>query len=106
MALSVCGLESTDEQSIGTWTSEAIPVLTEQLGRIHYIVNETGTEANVSVQYATSSDGLAFSGFTMYAEDDLSSANHQIRINRYRLRRSNSCGHQRSNAIDTRSNLW
>ena len=82
MALSVCGLESTDGQSIGTWTSEAIPVPAEQsFGRIHYVVNETGTEANVSVQYATSFDGLAFSGFTMYAEDDLSSAEYiKIRI--------------------------
>ncbi|MGB1659284.1 MAG: hypothetical protein ACPHHS_02180, partial [Candidatus Poseidoniaceae archaeon] len=80
--LSVCGLESTDGQSIGTWTSGAIPVPAEQsFGRIHYVVNETGTEANVSVQYATSSDGLAFSGFTMYAEDDLSSAEYiKIRI--------------------------
>ena len=31
----------------------------QSFGRIHFVVNESGTEANVSVQYATSSDGIA-----------------------------------------------
>ena len=62
IGLSICGLESSDGQTIGTWTSEPIEVPSDQsFGRIHYIVNETGTEGNVSVQYATSSDGIAFS---------------------------------------------
>ena len=72
MSLSVCGLESNDGQTIGTWTSEAIAVPAEQaFGRIHYVVNETGTEGNVSVQYATSTDGIAFSSYTMFAGDVL-----------------------------------
>ena len=67
IGLSICGLESSDGQTIGTWTSEPIEVPSDQsFGRIHYIVNETGTEGNVSVQYATSSDGFAFSSFSMY----------------------------------------
>ena len=72
MSLSVCGLESNDGQTIGTWTSAAMAVPAEQaFGRIHYVVNETGTEGNVSVQYATSTDGIAFSSYTMFAGDVL-----------------------------------
>ena len=72
MSLSICGLESNDGQTIGTWTSEAISVPAEQsFGRIHYVVNETGTEGNVSIQYATSTDGIAFSSYTMFAGDVL-----------------------------------
>ena len=75
MSLSVCGLESIDGQSIGTWTSPPIEAPPEQsLGRIHYVVNESGTEGNVSVQYATSNDGVSFSSFSMYAGEAISSA--------------------------------
>ena len=82
MTLSVCGLESNDGQSIGTWTSEPIVVPSEQsFGRIHFTVNESGTEANVSVQYATSSDGVAFSSFGMYSGDALPDEDYiQVRI--------------------------
>ena len=82
MSLSVCGLESNDGQTIGTWTSEPILVPTEQsFGRIHYTVNESGTEANVSVQYATSSDGITFSSFAMYSGDALPSVDYlQVRV--------------------------
>ena len=67
MSLSTCGLESSDGQTMGTWTSEPIEVPAEQsFGRIHYHVNESGTEVNVSVQYATSQDGIAFDGFVLY----------------------------------------
>ena len=60
MALSICGLESSDGASIGTWTSTPMSVPSEQsFGRIHFVVNESGTEANVSVQYATSKIGRA-----------------------------------------------
>ena len=53
----------------------------QSFGRIHFVVNESGTEANVSVQYATSSDGIAFSGFSMYSGDALPSADYiKIRI--------------------------
>ena len=82
MALSICGLESSDGASIGTWTSTPMSVPSEQsFGRIHFVVNESGTEANVSVQYATSSDGIAFSGFSMYSGDALPSADYiKVRI--------------------------
>ena len=72
MSLSICGLESNDGQTIGTWTSEPIVVPAGQsFGRIHFNVNESGTEANVTVQYATSSDGIAFGSYSMYSEDVL-----------------------------------
>ena len=82
MALSICGLESSDGSSIGTWTSAPMAVPSEQsFGRIHFVVNESGTEANVSVQYATSSDGIAFSSFSMYSGDALPSADYiKVRI--------------------------
>ena len=67
IGLSICGLESIDGQTIGTWTSEPVAVPPEQsFGRIHYTVNTTGTEGNVSVQYATSTDGVSFSSFSSY----------------------------------------
>lgn len=72
MSLSICGLESNDGQTIGTWTSEPIMAPAAQsLGRIHFTVNESGTEDNVSVQYATSSDGIAFGSYSMYSGDVL-----------------------------------
>ena len=82
IALSICGLESSDGSSIGTWTSAPMAVPAEQsFGRIHFVVNESGTEANVSVQYATSSDGIAYSGFSMYSGDALPSAGYiKVRI--------------------------
>ena len=82
MALSICGLESSDGSTIGTWTSAPMAVPAEQsFGRLHFVVNESGTEANVSVQYATSSDGIAFSAFSMYSGDALPSADYvKVRI--------------------------
>ena len=82
MALSICGLESSDGESIGTWTSAPMLVPAEQsFGRIHYVVNESGTEGNVSVQYATSSDGIAFSSFSMYSGDMLPTTDYiKVRI--------------------------
>ena len=72
MSLSVCGLESTDTSTIGSWTSAALQRPAEQyFGRIHFDVNESGTEGNVSVQYATSADGESFSAFTMHNTDAL-----------------------------------
>lgn len=72
MSFSNCGLESIDAQTIGTWTSEPVMVPAGQsFGRIHFTVNETGTEDNVSVQYATSSDGIAFGSYSMYSGDVL-----------------------------------
>ena len=72
MSLSVCGLESTDTSTIGSWTSAALQRPAEQyFGRIHFDVNESGTEGNVSVQYATSADGESFSAFAMHNTDAL-----------------------------------
>lgn len=72
MSLSVCGLESTDTSPIGSWTSAALQRPAEQyFGRIHFDVNESGTEGNVSVQYATSTDGESFSDFAMHNTDAL-----------------------------------
>ena len=72
MSLSVCGLESTDTSTIGSWTSTALQRPAEQyFGRIHFDVNESGTEGNVSVQYATSADGESFSAFAMHNTDAL-----------------------------------
>ena len=72
MSLSVCGLESTDTSTIGSWTSAALQRPAEQyFGRIHFDVNESGTEGNVSVQYATSTDGESFSDFAMHNTDAL-----------------------------------
>ena len=72
MSLSVCGLESTDTSTIGSWTSAALQRPAEQyFGRIHFDVNESGTEGNVSVQYATSADGESFSDFAMHNTDAL-----------------------------------
>ena len=72
MSLSVCGLESTDTSTIGSWTSAALQRPSEQyFGRIHFDVNESGTEGNVSVQYATSADGESFSAFAMHNTDAL-----------------------------------
>ena len=72
MSLSVCGLESTDTSTIGSWTSAALQRPAEQyFGRIHFDVNESGTEGNVSVQYATSADGEFFSAFAMHNTDAL-----------------------------------
>lgn len=72
MSLSVCGLESTDVSTIGSWTSAAIQRPAEQyFGRIHFDVNETGTEGNVSVHYATSEDGQSFSAFGVQDTDAL-----------------------------------
>ena len=82
MSLSICGLESNDGQTIGTWTSEPIEVPADQsFGRIHYVVNESGTEGNVSVQYATSSDGVSFTEFAMYNDGVLSGVDFiQVRV--------------------------
>ena len=72
MSLSVCGLESTDASTIGSWTSAALQRPAEQyFGRIHFDVNETGTEGNVSVHYATSEDGQSFSAFGVQDTDAL-----------------------------------
>ena len=72
MSLSVCGLESTDMSTIGSWTSAALQRPAEQyFGRIHFDVNETGTEGNVSVHYATSEDGQSFSAFGVQDTDAL-----------------------------------
>ena len=82
MSLSVCGLESTDMTTIGSWTSEVLQRPAEQyFGRIHFDVNETGTESNVSVQYATSVDGESFTGFTIHNTDALPAAEYlKVRI--------------------------
>ena len=72
MSLSVCGLESTDVSTIGSWTSAVLQRPAEQyFGRIHFDVNETGTEGNVSVHYATSEDGQSFSAFGVQDTDAL-----------------------------------
>ena len=72
MSLSVCGLESTDMDTIGSWTSAVLQRPAEQyFGRIHFDVNETGTEGNVSVHYATSVDGQTFSAFGVQDTDAL-----------------------------------
>ena len=72
MSLSVCGLESTDTSTIGSWTSPALQRPAEQyFGRIHFDVNETGTEGNVSVHYATSEDGQTFSAFSVHDTEAL-----------------------------------
>jgi hypothetical protein len=72
MSLSVCGLESTDMSTIGSWTSTALQRPAEQyFGRIHFDVNESNTEGNVSVQYATSVDGESFSAFAMHDAEAL-----------------------------------
>ena len=82
MSLSVCGLESTDMTTIGSWTSEVLQRPAEQyFGRIHFDVNETGTESNVSVQYATSVDGESFTGFTIHNTEALPAAEYlKVRI--------------------------
>ena len=72
MSLSVCGLESTDASTIGSWTSAALQRPAEQyFGRIHFDVNEPGTEGNVSIHYATSEDGQSFSAFGVQDTDAL-----------------------------------
>ena len=82
MSLSVCGLESTDMSTIGSWTSLALQRPAEQyFGRIHFDVNESGTEGNVSVQYATSSDGESFSAFTIHNSEALPLAEYiKVRV--------------------------
>ena len=82
MSLSVCGLESTDMTTIGSWTSEVLQRPAEQyFGRIHFDVNETGTESNVSVQYATSADGESFTAFTIHNTEALPAAEYlKVRI--------------------------
>ena len=82
MSLSVCGLESTDMTTIGSWTSEVLQRPAEQyFGRIHFDVNETGTESNVSVQYATSEDGESFTAFTIHNTEALPAAEYlKVRI--------------------------
>ena len=82
MSLSVCGLESTDMTTVGSWTSEVLQRPAEQyFGRIHFDVNETGTESNVSVQYATSVDGESFTGFTIHNTEALPASEYlKVRI--------------------------
>lgn len=82
MSLSVCGLESTNTDTIGSWTSSVLQRPAEQnFGRIHFDVNETGTESNVSVQYATSEDGESFTGFTIHNTESLPAAEYlKVRI--------------------------
>ena len=82
MSLSVCGLESTDMTTIGSWTSAVLQRPAEQyFGRIHFDVNETGTESNVSVQYATSEDGESFTGFTIHNTEALPASEYlKVRI--------------------------
>lgn len=82
MSLSVCGLESTNTDTIGSWTSSVLQRPAEQnFGRIHFDVNETGTESNVSVQYATSEDGDSFTGFTIHNTESLPAAEYlKVRI--------------------------
>ena len=82
MSLSVCGLESTDMTTVGSWTSEVLQRPAEQyFGRIHFDVNETGTESNVSVQYATSEDGESFTGFTIHNTEALPASEYlKVRI--------------------------
>ena len=82
MSLSVCGLESTNTDTIGSWTSSVLQRPAEQnFGRIHFDVNETGTESNVSVQYATSEDGDSFTGFAIHNTESLPAAEYlKVRI--------------------------
>jgi hypothetical protein len=82
MSLSVCGLESTDMNTIGSWTSAVLQRPAEQnFGRIHFDVNETGTESNVSVQYATSEDGESFTAFTIHNTESLPAAEYlKVRV--------------------------
>ena len=82
MSLSVCGLESTDSSTIGSWTSAALQRPAEQyFGRIHFDVNETGTEGNVSLHYATSEDGQSFSAFGVQDTDALPLAEYlKVRV--------------------------
>ena len=82
MSLSVCGLESTDSSTIGSWTSAALQRPAEQyFGRIHFDVNETGTEGNVSVHYSTSEDGQSFSAFGVQDTDALPLAEYlKVRV--------------------------
>ncbi|MDG1553005.1 MAG: hypothetical protein P8Q87_05685, partial [Candidatus Poseidonia sp.] len=77
MSLSVCGLESTNMDTIGSWTSAVLQRPAEQyFGRIHFDVNESGTESNVSVQYATSEDGESFTAFTIHNTEALPAAEY------------------------------
>ena len=82
MSLSVCGLESTDSSTIGSWTSATLQRPAEQyFGRIHFDVNETGTEGNVSVHYSTSEDGQSFSAFGVQDTDALPLAEYlKVRV--------------------------
>lgn len=82
MSLSVCGLESTNMNTIGSWTSAVLQRPAEQyFGRIHFDVNESGTESNVSVQYATSEDGESFAAFTIHNTEALPAAEYlKVRV--------------------------
>jgi hypothetical protein len=82
MSLSVCGLESTNMNTIGSWTSAVLQRPAEQyFGRIHFDVNESGTESNVSVQYATSEDGESFTAFTIHNTEALPTSEYlKVRV--------------------------
>ena len=71
IAYSSCGLESSIEGTSGSWTSDTFETPPSQrIGRIHYeLANESLDD--VILEYASSSDGIIFSNFSIVDENIL-----------------------------------
>ena len=68
MALSSCGLQSSNVGTSGVWTSEIIETPPEQrIGRAHYTLQNESLD-DVLLEYSFSDDGVAFSEFASMNE--------------------------------------
>ena len=64
LTLTPCGLEPASENTSGSWVSDPIETPYEQrIGRVHYEI-ENSTEDDVILEYASSEDGVQWSGFS------------------------------------------
>lgn len=63
LSLTPCGLEASNGTT-GTWESEPIETpYNQRIGRVHYQI-ENNTEDDVVLEYATSEDGIQWSGYS------------------------------------------
>lgn len=71
MAYSTCGLETSIEGTSGSWISETFATpYGQRIGRLHYqLLNESLDD--VVVEYASSSDAITFTNFTVIQENTL-----------------------------------
>ena len=80
LALDTCGLKPTVAGTSGQWTSADFTHPPEQtLGRVHHALSE-GESSNITVEVATSSDGVAFGAFDVLQANTLLPAGEMYRL--------------------------